>query len=113
MRRRGRDTAYLPDNFLIMLRNDKITPYTSFASSSNGRALDFGPSGGACEGTEESWPMATTNPVVEERVLRGLLKVESFAEDVSTACGATARETALRIPPPSTAGFRYFVRCQS
>lgn len=56
--------------------------------------------------------MATTNPVVEERVFRGLLKEELFVVDVSTACGATARETAFRIPP-STAGFRYFVRCQS
>lgn len=56
--------------------------------------------------------MATTKPVVEERVLRGLLKVELLAEEVSTVCGATARETALRIPP-STAGLRYLVRCQS
>ena len=109
---RGRDTAYLPDNFLIMLRKDKMTPYTSFASSSKGRAFDFGPSGGGCEGTEESWPTATTNPVVEERVFRGLLKVELFAVDVSTATGETERETPFRMPP-STARFRCFVRCQS
>lgn len=56
--------------------------------------------------------MATTKPVVEERVFRGLVKVELFVEEVSTACGATAGETASRTPP-STAGFRYFVRCQS
>jgi len=95
-----------------MLRNDKMTPYTSFVSSSNGRALDFGPSSGACGGVEASSPMATTNPVVEERVFRGLPKVELFAVDVSAARGATARETAFRIPP-STAGLRYLVRCQS
>lgn len=104
------DSAHLGDNFLTMLRNDKMTPYTSFTSSSNGRVFDFGASGCAWTTAEAS---ATTRPVVEERVFRGLDKAELCVVDVSTACGATARETAMGTPPPSTAGFKGFVRCQS
>jgi hypothetical protein len=104
---------YLPDNFLIMLRSDKMTPYTSFASSSNVRAFDFGVSSVACVRVKDgSSAVATTNPEFEERVFRGLLKVEKFAAEVSASCGATARDTALRMPP-STAGLGRLVRCQS
>ena len=103
---------YLVDSFLTMLRKDKMTPYTSFASSSNVRAFDFWASGCGWAGVG-SWPMATTKPVEEERVLRGLVNVEFVDAAVSTACGATARDTAVGMPPPSTAGLSGRVRCQS
>ena len=57
---------------------------------------------------------ATTIPVVEERVLRGLLYADGdvLPSTVVEGTGETAWETATRIPP-STAGLGRFVRCQS
>jgi hypothetical protein len=68
---------YLPDNFLIIFRKDKTTPYTSFASSSKGKPVDCGVGAvGACEAGNEGCDDASFSaktPEPEERVLRGLL----------------------------------------
>ena len=105
-----------------MLRRDRTTPYTSLASSSNGRAVD-----GACWAfvvveawLEEIWVgkfgsfVATTTPVLDERVFRGLLYPGSAAGASAAAAGAgvTARDTACKMPF-SVATFGRLVRCQS
>ena len=58
---------------------------------------------------------ATTIPVVDESVFRGLLKPEDSAALTSVLVertGETAWDTPGKIPP-STAGLGRFVRCQS
>ena len=121
-RRTKQRTTHRPDNFLTMLRRDRTTPYTSFASSSNGRAVDD-----ACwvlvaveAWLEEAWVckfasfVATTTPVLDERVFRALLYPGSAAGASAAAAGAgvTARDTAYRMPF-SVATFGRLVRCQS
>jgi hypothetical protein len=59
--------------------------------------------------------MATSMPVVDESVLRGLLKLKddpALTSVLVEATGETAWETPGNIPP-STAGLGRFVRCQS
>ena len=57
--------------------------------------------------------MATTIPVVDESVFRGLLKDDPALTSVlAEATWETAWETPGNIPP-STAGLGRFVRCQS
>lgn len=57
--------AYRPDNFLIIFLSENTTPYTSFASSSNGKVRDEG-IGGSPTGVvlRSSSLTATTSPVV-------------------------------------------------
>ena len=99
---------YLFDSFFTMFRNDKITPYTNFASSSNGNAdieVDM-----FCAGS--SSPTATTIPEDDCSVLRGLPYDVAFIE-ISPGCRyAIARETAGRMASFG-AGLGRFVRCQS
>ena len=59
--------------------------------------------------------MATSIPVVDESVFRGLLKPKddpALTSVLVEATGETAWETPGNIPP-STAGLGRFVRCQS
>jgi hypothetical protein len=100
-----------------MFRKDKMTPYTSFASSSKGKPVDgvgvLGLCSAGTDGCDAGSFTATTTPELEARVLRGLLKADELAEgSVAAGSGWTARDTAGRIPP-STAAFGRLVRCQS
>ena len=126
--------TYLPDRRLTIFRSERMTPYTSLASSSKGRpALEAAPtappwacrSGGvaAGAGTPGDWLpslSATMTPELEARVLRGLEKgvpdaepgAEPATED-EEGTGESACETPGRRPPPSFARFGRFVRCQS
>jgi len=105
--------THLPDNFLIIFRKERTTPYTNFASSSNGNPADdcSGGGGGAfCiieRGADSSFTAITT-PLVDDSVLRGLGVATLFA----SLNWVTARETPGSMPP-STAGFGRLVRCQS
>lgn len=125
----------LPESFLIMLRSERTTPYTSFASSSNVKdVLDDCPwpcpepcveLGGAVAaaatrgGLGASSLTAMTMPVDERSVLRGLPYVELRPSSVCESSlslsldrGLMAALTAGRIPP-SRAGRGRVVRCQS
>jgi hypothetical protein len=89
-----------------------MTPYTNFASSSNGNPVDdcgggAAPLWGSNDGAGSSFTAITT-PVLDESVLL-LLNAATSASD---EYGAMARETPGRMPP-STACFGRFVRCQS
>jgi hypothetical protein len=89
--------TYRPDSFRIIFLRERTTPYTSFASSSKGSAVDDG----CCRGVVESGGggveraafsfIATTIPVDDERVFRGLFSAETFNAILS---GAAAGETA-------------------
>lgn len=76
--------AHLPESFLTMLRRDKMTPYTSFASSSKGKpvgATEEDAGGAFVWRSALPWgsalsPTATTTPDVDESVFRGLLIVD-------------------------------------
>lgn len=99
-----------------MLRSDKMTPYTSFASSSNA-SPDIGCTGAAGAapgvGTRGSSSFrATMTPEVELSVLRGLLNGVVAPLSEVGGWGETARETAGR-RPSFPAGLGRFVRCQS
>lgn len=70
--------AYRPESFLTMFRKDSITPYTSFASSSNASPVLVKcgcPLGVALRDTADCSPTATTTPVADSKVFRGLLTV--------------------------------------
>lgn len=95
-----------------MCLKESTTPYTSFASSSKVSVFDFCPSTVGPSTNEGSSPTATTAPVVDERVFLGLLNVDEEAAVAPTVRGATARDTASRMPP-SMAGLGCLVRCQS
>lgn len=122
--------THLPDKRLTIFRKERTTPYTSLASSSNGKpalalALDATPDGGGGGGGggvvpgDCVWlasPNATMMPEVEVSVLRGLEKgvpdVEDGAEvEVEGAGGERACETPGRSAPPSLARFGRLVRC--
>ena len=111
-------TTHRPDNFLTMLRKDRTTPYTSFASSSNGSAVDDACWAFVPEAWLEPWAgrfasfVATTTPVLDERVFRGLLNPDAGASATAAGAGVTARDTACKIPF-SVATFGRLVRCQS
>ncbi|KAF5354656.1 hypothetical protein D9756_005334 [Leucocoprinus leucothites] len=75
--------THLPDNFLTIFLNERTTPYTNFASSSNGSPA-FIVDG--CCATESGGADragfsldATTIPVDDDSVFRGLLNVEVLA----------------------------------
>lgn len=95
-----------------------MTPYTSFASSSNGNPVDVvcGECGldATCnwdeEGGAESSLTAITTPELGVNALRG---VDVRLAGIPSMVGATARETPGRMPPPSTAGLGRLVRFQS
>jgi len=130
--------TYLPDKRLTIFRSERTTPYTSLASSSNGRpeteAALPAPPPWACTGAggvavDAGRPgdclpslIATRMPELGARVLRGLEKgvpgAEPGAEPVPAAeevegRGERACETPGRRAPPSFARFGRFVRCQS
>ena len=78
----------LPDSFFTMFRNEITTPYTSFASSSKGNpVLDVPAANGGLCSNGAFWVgpsfKATMIPVLEDKVLRGLLNAE-FPALVST-----------------------------
>lgn len=102
--------AYLPESFLTMFLSDRTTPYTSFVSSSKGRVFDLACSTGFFTGG--SSPTATTRPVVEDSVFRGLVNADGVGVALSCARGETAWETAFKMFP-SPARFGCLVRCQS
>lgn len=107
--------TYFPESFLIMFRRDSTTPYTSFASSSNGRDAVGGGGSGAiglwvCVGAADGWASssftATTNPDDKARDPRLPYRVSGFAEGYTEAYTAGSM-------PPSTAVLGRTVRCQS
>lgn len=110
--------THLPDSFLTIFLNERTTPYTSFASSSNGSPVgccccaSVVEVGGGVDRAGFSLE-ATTIPVDDDRVFRGLLKADTLTLTFSAiVAGEIARETAgSRLP--STAGRGRFVRCQS
>lgn len=78
------------DSFFIIFLSERITPYTSFASSSNGKALI--PCSAGCEGVLAlfvallkscSSLIATTIPELEESVFLGLVKFKVDCDDAS------------------------------
>jgi hypothetical protein len=80
-RRNNENKTYLPDNFFTIFLSDRMTPYTSLASSSNASpvlvvARGAGDGGDCSNGVEGAWESmsltATTTPVLEERVFLGL-----------------------------------------
>ncbi|KAH0589067.1 hypothetical protein H2248_004839 [Termitomyces sp. 'cryptogamus'] len=103
-----------------MLRNDNITPYTNFASSSKAKPVLVNAVDGAgvCKrgvtgNCEDRSLTATTMPVPDKRVSRGLVNPGVLLDDIPVdAGGATVWETAGKIPP-SVAGLGRRVRCQS
>lgn len=124
--------TYLPDKRLTIFRNERMTPYTSLASSSKGRpalALEPPPTPTPTEGVDGGggvpgdWlPASLTamrTPEVEESVLRGLEKgvpcaeEEPAAEEEEDGRGERACETPGRSAPPSLARFGRLLRCQS
>jgi hypothetical protein len=75
---RERAFAHLPDNFCTMPLSENITPYTSFASSSNdslliGAVATGGVLAGMGGGVDEDSPTATTTPEEYVRVFLGLV----------------------------------------
>lgn len=129
--------THLPDKRLTIFRNERMTPYTSLASSSKGSPApaevtaddDDGGGGGGVPGDDEDvmvWPAASLNatrmPEVDVRVLRGLEKgvgtgvpgAEPGAEEDEVGGGGRgerACETPGRSAPPSLARFGRLVRC--
>jgi len=127
-RKLERICTHLPDKRLTIFRSERMTPYTSLASSSKGKpapAPDAAPPAAVVDGGVPvpeggDWPAspnATRTPEVEERVLRGLEKgvdtgVEPPAEDeAGRRGGERACETPGRSAPPSLARFGRLVRC--
>jgi len=109
-----RGYTYRVESFFTMLRKDTTTPYTSLASSSNGRPPCDWDVVDACTGTGFVDSLsATTIPVVDDSVFLGLLKAVLDAVSIAVLRGCdTAWDTAARIPP-SPAGFGFLDRCQS
>lgn len=119
-----------------MFLNDNMTPYTSFASSSNGSPVEVNAwmfcctallgttlwrSGLDCCGVfgalgESMSFTATTTPDEDDSVFLGLLNgVPAAVVAALEAAGlkVTARDTPGMMPPPGTAGLGRLVRCQS
>ena len=101
-----------------MVLNDNTTPYTSFASSSNGKVLLAGGGGalpfatGLTAATSKSSFTATTTPEVEISVFLGLLNVDATVPSAEGGWYETARDTPGRSASLG-AGLGRFVRCQS
>jgi hypothetical protein len=119
--RSSRERPHRPESFLIMLRNESTTPYTSFASSSKGSAdvSGFEAVGVSCRESVCWFSFtATTTPLLDNSVLRGLLNPddEVVSGFLSTLCdvkvGYIAWQTAGRTPP-TFAGLGRLERCQS
>lgn len=104
---------HLVDNFLTIFRRDMTTPYTSLASSSKGSPVSLFVDGTCALGCGFSFT-ATTIPVLDDSVFRGLLKAEILLvlSTWLTDVGATDCDTAGKVPP-GAAGFGLLALCQS